>query len=80
MTDENITGDAEIDEPTHVVAESTADTDNGPRQAPAPFTLFHTSFWLPSLSEHARARPEARAQGGRTKSRRHWARRPGPPR
>ena len=38
MTDENITGDAEIDEPTHVVAESTADTDDGPRQTLVSFT------------------------------------------
>jgi Mce-associated membrane protein len=47
MTDENITGDAEIDEPTDVVAESAAETDNGTRQTPAPFTR---NGWLRPLT------------------------------
>ena len=47
MTDENITGDADIDEPTDVVAESAAETDNGTRQTPAPFTR---NGWLRPLT------------------------------
>ena len=46
MTDENITGDADIDEPTDV-AESAAETDNGTRQSPAPFTR---TGWLRPLT------------------------------
>ena len=46
MTDENITGDADIDEPTDVV-ESAAETDNGARQSPAPFTR---TGWLRPLT------------------------------
>ena len=47
MTDENITGDADIDEPTDAVAEPTADTENGTRQTPAPFTR---NGWLRPLT------------------------------
>ena len=47
MTDENITGDADIDEPTNVVAEPAAETDNGTRQTPAPFTR---NGWLRPLT------------------------------
>ena len=47
MTDENVTGDADIDEPTDVVAESAAETDNGTRQTPAPFTR---NGWLRPLT------------------------------
>ena len=47
MTDENITGDADIDEPTNVIAEPTADTENGTRQTPAPFTR---NGWLRPLT------------------------------
>ena len=47
MTDENITGDADIDEPTDVVAESAPETDNGTRQTPAPFTR---NGWLRPLT------------------------------
>ena len=46
MTDENITGDADIDEPTDVVAESPAETDNGTRRTSAPFTR---NGWLRPL-------------------------------
>jgi Mce-associated membrane protein len=47
MTDENITGDADIDEPTDVVAESTAEAGDGTRQTPAPFTR---NGWLRPLT------------------------------
>jgi Mce-associated membrane protein len=47
MTDENITGDADIDEPTDIVAESAAETDNHTRQSPAPFTR---TGWLRPLT------------------------------
>jgi Mce-associated membrane protein len=46
MTDENLIGDAEIDEPTDVVAEPATDNDDGTRQTSAPFTR---NGWLRPL-------------------------------